>query len=90
MKEHPELSRRRAMVRAAAFLAGSSLASFVPGQMARAQQPKASKSAMKYQDSPSGDKQCSNCTHFQPPSGCAIVEGSVAPQGYCIAWVKKT
>ena len=44
---------------------------------------------MKYQDSPSGDKQCSNCTHFQPPSGCAIVEGSVAPQGYCIAWVKK-
>ncbi len=44
---------------------------------------------MKYQDKPDGDKQCSNCLHFQPPSGCAIVEGTVAPQGYCIAWVKK-
>ena len=89
MKQHPELARRRAIVRATALLAGASLASVVQDQVAHAQQPKASKSAMKYQDSPSGDKQCSNCLHFQAPSSCAIVEGAVAPQGYCIAWVKK-
>lgn len=89
MKQHPELARRRAMVRAAVFLTGASLAAVVPTRVPQAQQPKASKSAMKYQDTPSGDKECSNCLHFQAPSSCAIVEGAVAPQGYCIAWVKK-
>ena len=77
------------MLRAAMILAGTSLtAAVVPDKVALAQQ-KASKDAMKYQDKPNGDKQCGNCLHFQPPSGCAIVEGTVAPQGYCIAWIKK-
>ncbi len=85
--EHPQVSRR-AVLRAAILLAGTSLTAAMAPDKALAQQ-KASKSAMKYQDKPDGDKQCSNCLHFQPPSGCAIVEGTVAPQGYCIAWVKK-
>jgi hypothetical protein len=78
------------MLRAAVVVVGASLtATLVPDKVALAQQKKASKDAMKYQDKPNGDKQCSNCLHFQPPAGCAIVEGTVAPQGYCIAWVKK-
>ena len=52
-------------------------------------QAKATKEAMKYQDKPSGDKQCSNCLQFVAPDGCKVVDGTVSPSGYCIAWVKK-
>ena len=89
MDDNPKLSRRSAL-RAAALLAGASLtASMVPTKGALAQQ-KASKQSMKYQDKPDGDKQCGNCLHFSPNSSCAIVEGTVSPKGYCIAWVKKS
>jgi hypothetical protein len=87
MNDEKQRMSRRALLRGAAVLAGTSLTATMGGS-AFAQQ-KASKEAMKYQDKPNGDKQCSNCLHFQPPAGCAIVEGTVAPQGYCIAWVKK-
>ena len=88
MDDHCKLSRR-SVLRRGAFLAGAILtANVVPDREALAQQ-KASKDAMKYQDKPSGDKQCSNCLQFVAPSGCKVVEGSVSPSGYCIAWVKK-
>ncbi len=85
--ERHRLSRRD-VLRAAALLTGTSLTAAM-GDAALAQPKKASKDAMKYQDKPNGDKQCSSCLHFQPPAGCAVVEGTVAPQGYCIAWAKK-
>jgi hypothetical protein len=44
---------------------------------------------MQYQDKPNGDKRCSNCLNFVPSSSCAIVEGTVSPNGYCLAWAKK-
>ena len=50
---------------------------------------KASKQAMHYQDKPSGDKKCSECLQFVAPSSCKVVEGTISPNGYCIAWVKK-
>jgi hypothetical protein len=77
---------RRLWLRAAVAVTGTTLASLV-AERARAQQ-KASKDAMKYQDKPNGDQRCGNCLHFQPPAGCAIVEGTISPNGYCIAWVK--
>ena len=53
--------------------------------------------AMKYQDTPNGDKKCANCMQFVPGKtptdlgGCKIFAGDteVAPEGYCVAWVKK-
>lgn len=88
MNEHPGWSRRGAL-RTAAMLAGALLTStVVPNRTAHAQQ-KASKAVMKYQDHANGDKQCGNCLHFEPPSSCKIVEGTVSSQGYCIAWTKK-
>ncbi len=88
MNDNEQRISRRTLLRAAVLLAGTPLAATM-GNPAYAQQKKASKEAMKYQDKPNGDKECSNCLHFQPPASCAIVEGAVAPQGYCIAWVKK-
>ena len=88
MNESSQLSRRRRLLKSAMLLAGATLTSGLGVTNSLAQQ-KATKEAMKYQDKPSGDKQCSNCSQFTAPSGCKIVEGTVSPQGYCIAWVKK-
>jgi hypothetical protein len=89
MDDNPKL-RRRCLLKGAVLLAGVSLtASMVPGKDALAQQ-KVSKDTAKYQDKPSGDKQCSNCTQFVPNNSCKIVEGTISPQGYCILWQKKS
>ncbi len=78
---------RRLLLRRAALLAGAALtASIVPNE---ASAQKVSKAAMKYQDKPNGDQRCSNCMQFVPPASCKVVEGTISPNGYCIAWAKK-
>jgi hypothetical protein len=88
MDHQPRMSRRRVLKRAA-LLAGTVVtAGALPVRRASAQQ-KVSKAAMKYQDKPNGDKQCSNCMQFIPPGSCKVVEGAISPNGYCLAWAKK-
>ena len=87
MDDH-RLSRRSVLTRFA-LLAGGALAAGVVRNNEALAQAKATKEAMKYQDKPSGDKQCSNCLQFVAPNGCKVVDGTVSPSGYCIAWVKK-
>src|ERR1700755_1834716 len=36
-----------------------------------------------YMEPDSGPFKCGNCQHFGPPSSCAIVDGSIAPEGCC-------
>ena len=88
MEDHRKLSRRSVLKRVALLTGAVLTASVVPSKEALAQ-AKATKEAMKYQDKPNGDKQCSNCLQFVPPGSCKVVEGAVSPNGYCIAWVKK-
>ncbi len=45
--------------------------------------------AVTYQATPKGDQQCSNCSLFQPPSACTLVDGTISPSGWCKFWVKK-
>ena len=88
MDDHCKVSRR-SVLRQVGLLAGAVLtASVVPGKEALAQQ-KASKEAMKYQDKPNGDQQCSNCAQFVAPGSCKVVDGAISPSGYCIVWVKR-
>jgi hypothetical protein len=55
------------------------------------------RTALKYQDKPNGDKECSNCMQFVPGKsakalgGCKIMPGDteISPTGYCTAWAKK-
>jgi hypothetical protein len=89
MDHNPKLSRRSVLRRAALLASAALTAKMVPSKEALAQQ-KASQEAMKYQDKPNGDKRCSNCLNFIPSSSCTIVEGTVSPNGYCLAWAKKT
>jgi hypothetical protein len=50
---------------------------------------KLSQTAARYQNSPKGDKQCSNCNLFLPPNACKSVDGTISPNGWCALWVKK-
>ncbi len=62
---------------------------------ARADAAKSSQASMHYQTTPSDGKQCSSCNFFIPGSSasangsCKIVDGSIAPTGYCIAYNAK-
>jgi High potential iron-sulfur protein len=84
-----EISRRD-LLKGVAVLAGAAV-------MRRAQaQAKAPKAAMKYQDQPKGDAECSNCLQWIPGKSptamgaCKVVEGPISPKGWCLAYVKKT
>ena len=50
---------------------------------------KTAKTVVAYKDSPNGDKRCGVCKNFQPPSSCAVVDGTISANGYCNIWVKK-
>jgi High potential iron-sulfur protein len=51
---------------------------------------------MHYQTSPNGSKQCSGCKFFVPGAdsskngSCQIVDGSISPHGYCMAYTAKS
>jgi len=80
---------RRSLLRRTALLAGAALTANVISSRPAYAQAKASKEAMKYQDKPNGDQRCSNCSQFVAPASCSVVDGTINPNGYCIAWVKK-
>jgi hypothetical protein len=62
---------------------------------ARADDAKASQSAVHYQPKPNGGMQCSKCSFFlagQTPDAngtCKVVDGVILPNGYCIAYSPK-
>jgi hypothetical protein len=92
MKDQDKLTRAT-FVRAAVIL--PALAG-VLGTAVEAQAPKGSKTQFKYQTTPNGSKQCSNCTFFiagKTPTAngtCKIVQGDISPKAYCIAWSAKS
>lgn len=57
----------------------------------------AMRTALKYQDQPSGDKDCAGCMQFVPgktptdKGGCKAMPGDteISPKGYCTAWAAK-
>ena len=50
---------------------------------------KATQKAVGYQDTPKGEQRCDNCSQFEAPSSCKVVEGNVSPAGWCKVYVKK-
>ena len=80
------LSRRTVVIRSLACAVGAA-ASLAPVKEASA---KMAQKAVEYQDTPKGDQQCSNCSLFQEPNACTLVDGEISPAGWCKFWVKKT
>jgi len=62
---------------------------------ARADNSKASQASMRYQSTPNGSMHCSECKFFIPGQdaqsngSCQLVDGSISPNGYCIAFAPK-
>lgn len=80
------LSRRVVILHSAGYAAGAA-ALLLPVKQAVAKMKQAS---VEYQDSPKGDQECSNCSLFQEPNACTLVDGEISPKGWCKFWVKKT
>jgi hypothetical protein len=81
----PSFSRRVVLLRGAGCAAGAA-AVLLPVRRAAA---KMSQPSVAYQDSPKGDQECSNCSLFQEPNACTLVDGEISPKGWCKFWVKK-
>lgn len=50
---------------------------------------KMSPKAMQYRPNPNGSQRCDNCANWQPPGGCKLVDGPIAPSGWCILYRPK-
>ena len=49
------------------------------------------KAQFKYQDKPGPKGQkCAGCSLFKAPNACKVVTGKISPNGWCIAWSKKS
>jgi High potential iron-sulfur protein len=61
------------------------------GQLRKAQAAKFPQTspAVAYQPSPKDGHQCDSCLLFQAPESCQVVDGKVAPTGWCKLWAKK-
>ena len=79
------LSRRTIVTRSVASATGAVV---LLGLVTKASAKMAQKVA-EYQDSPKGDQECSNCSLFQEPSACTLIDGEISPKGWCKFWVKK-
>jgi hypothetical protein len=71
-----KLSRRTVIVRSVACAAG---AASLLGPVTEASAKMAQKIA-EYQETPKGDQQCSNCSLFQEPNACTLVDGEISPR----------
>jgi hypothetical protein len=82
---HPNFPGELFLLRSAGCAAGAA-AVLLPLREAAA---KMSQASVQYQSTPKDNQQCSNCSLFQEPDACTIIDGEVSPQGWCRFWAKK-
>lgn len=81
------------------FLGGAIILPALAGLLtvpASADGSKVSQASMHYQTTPNGSMHCSGCKFFIPAQDpksdgtCQVVDGSISPNGYCIAYTSKS
>jgi hypothetical protein len=99
MKDQTKHSRRKVLKVGMTALAVVPLAGL--SERAFATQNAAVRTALKFQEQPNGDKQCSKCVNFIPNkdkpgnnddvNGCKLYPGDteIPPHGYCVGFVLK-
>ena len=80
---------RRAVLKSALSLVCGTAAVAAAAPLARAQSAKLAQNVVQYQTTPKDGAQCSGCVNFQPPNACAIVDGEINPNGWCVAFAPK-
>jgi hypothetical protein len=78
---------RRCLLGNVAFAASG--AAVLSTMISRPAEAKAAQKLVGYQDTPHGAQQCDNCSQFEAPSSCKVVDGTISPTGWCKVYVKK-
>jgi hypothetical protein len=81
-----KVSRRSVLLQGAACAAGAATILAASANSAKANL--LPQKSVQYQDTPKGDRQCSNCSLFVAPSSCKNVAGVISPNGWCMLWRK--
>ncbi len=79
---------RRRFLGSALAAAGAALA--CPGRQSLAQLKKYSKERVGYRDEPYQGRTCAKCVLYVGHGECAIVEGEVSANGWCLQWTPAT
>lgn len=82
MREDNRITRRTVLIAAAAAAPALAL-------MTNSAEAKMAQAAVKYQTTPKDGKQCDGCNFWVAPNACKMVDGDIAPTGWCNLWVKK-
>lgn len=94
MTESPKLQSagfcRRSLLRSLLLVvvASAMIAMNMTGGRAAAAERKATKDSVDYRDAAQGPSLCGNCKYFTQPSSCSIVEGDIAPGGWCSKYAR--
>jgi len=88
-KQRQPLSRRRLLVGVAA---GACAVVLRAGAQDKPQPGlrKRSREEVRYQNEPYLGRTCSRCVLYQGDGVCVILDGAVAPNGWCTQWVPNT
>lgn len=54
-----------------------------------AAQEKLAPDIVQYQKTPKDGAKCSACVNFVAPNACKIVDGTISPEGWCVAFAPK-
>jgi hypothetical protein len=76
---------RRALMRKAVCAAGGIAAAMA----ASPAQAKMSQKIAEYQATPKDGQACANCALYRAPASCTLIDGNVAPTGWCRFYAKK-
>ena len=79
-------TRRRVLKASLAAIGGVGMAAVA--SRARAQE-KIAQAMVQYQATPKDGNKCSMCVNYDAPNACKIVAGTIAPEGWCIAFAPK-
>jgi hypothetical protein len=85
-RERGQETSRRAVLQGGLTVLAAGLSA---GAQAQAPQKLAQK-VVQYQTQPKNGQMCSGCVNFEAPDGCKLVEGPIAPGGWCIAFAPKS
>ena len=65
------------------------VAGTVTAGAAMAQDQKIGQALVQYQATPKNGQECDACVNWVAPNACKIVEGQIAPKGWCVAYAPK-